>query len=376
MNGETEAAADVLTGAVAASALEPRGGGAVAHPPGDDAHAACFNCGAALTDAYCAHCGQPAHLHRSITSLAHDILHSVFHFEGRFFRTLPELAIHPGRLTRRYIDGERAKFISPMTLYLFSVFLMYAVFSFTGGPAIDDGFDRIPGYLDGSAVDETVIESVRQQVETVEAQLSRTDLSAEQRSNFDRQLAELVTSRDILEAVAAGDSERVEAIANESAADRNGTEEPMDASSVFDARVTQAVQELKDNPRLVAYRVKTNGYKYSWALVPLSIPFMWPLFFWRRDVRVYDHAVFVTYSISFMLLWLVVTSLLRLAWPGSGVIAPILQIVPLIHIYRQLRGTYGLSRRGALLRLFFVLVAATIVLTIFVGLLLILGMLG
>jgi hypothetical protein len=376
MTAETEAAADVLTGAVVASALEPRGGPAVARPPDDDAHAVCFNCGAALTDAYCARCGQRAHLHRSIASLAHDILHSVFHFEGRFFRTLPELAIHPGRLTRRYIDGERAKFISPMALYLFSVFLMYAVFSFTGGPAIDQGFDRIPGYLDGSAVDETVIESVRQQVEIVEGQLSRTDLSAEQRSNFERQLAELETSRDILEAVAAGDSERVEAIASESAADRNATEEPTDASSIFDARVTQALQELKDNPRLVAYRVKTNGYKYSWALVPLSIPFMWLLFFWRRDVRVYDHAVFVTYSISFMLLWLIVTSLLRLAWPGSGVIAPILQIVPLIHIYRQLRGTYGLSRRGALLRLFFVLVAATIVLIIFVGLLLILGMLG
>jgi hypothetical protein len=74
----------------------------------------CRNCGAALAGAYCSACGQPAHLHRSLASLGHDLMHSVFHFEGKFFRTLPELAIHPGRLTRRYIDGERAKFISPM----------------------------------------------------------------------------------------------------------------------------------------------------------------------------------------------------------------------------------------------------------------------
>src|SRR4029079_19721290 len=35
-------------------------------------------------------------------------------------------------LTRRYIAGERARFISPVALYLFSVFLMFAVLNFTG----------------------------------------------------------------------------------------------------------------------------------------------------------------------------------------------------------------------------------------------------
>ena len=60
-------------------------------------------------------------------------MHGVFHFDTKLWRTLPELVFRPGRLTRRYIDGERAKFISPMALYLLSVFLMYAVFSFTGG---------------------------------------------------------------------------------------------------------------------------------------------------------------------------------------------------------------------------------------------------
>ena len=53
----------------------------------------------------------------------------MLHFDGKFWRTLPMLAWRPGELTRRYIDGERARFVSPMALFLFSVFLMFAVFS-------------------------------------------------------------------------------------------------------------------------------------------------------------------------------------------------------------------------------------------------------
>src|SRR5690606_35941496 len=70
------------------------------------------------------------HIHRTFQSLGHDVLHSVFHFEGKFWRTMPELVFRPERLTRRYIDGERAKFISPMALFLFTVFVMYGVFAF------------------------------------------------------------------------------------------------------------------------------------------------------------------------------------------------------------------------------------------------------
>src|SRR5688572_6431754 len=119
MEGHGEAAADVITGGVIARAVEPAAGEAQ-----DKAgHENCRNCGAVLTGAYCSNCGQASHLHRSLLSLGHDILHGVFHIEGKAWRTIPELFLRPGRLTRRYIDGERAKFISPIALYLFAVFL-------------------------------------------------------------------------------------------------------------------------------------------------------------------------------------------------------------------------------------------------------------
>ncbi len=134
-----------------------------------------------------------------------------------------------------------------------------------------------------------------------------------------------------------------------------------------------AIRELNENPGLMAYKIKTNGYKFSWFLVPLSIPFMWPLFFWRRNVRAYDHAVFVTYSISFMMLLLIFVSLLGLVGVGSGFLALIMMFVPPVHIYKQLRYTYGLSRLGAFVRMFLLLFAALIVLSIYTSLLVFIG---
>jgi hypothetical protein len=127
MSSELEGAAEAVTGAVLARAVEPMAGeGAGRSVP------VCLNCSTPLTAAYCGACGQKARVHRTLGAFAHDALHSVLHFDGKVWRTLPLLAWHPGRLTRRYIHGERARFVSPLALFLFCVFLAYAVFGLMG----------------------------------------------------------------------------------------------------------------------------------------------------------------------------------------------------------------------------------------------------
>ena len=64
-----------------------------------------------------------------------DFVAGVLNFEGKFWRTLPMLAWCPGILTRRYIEGQRARFISPIALFLFSVFLLFATIQLIGGPS-------------------------------------------------------------------------------------------------------------------------------------------------------------------------------------------------------------------------------------------------
>ena len=128
--GELEAVGDIVTGGLIGRAVEPGAG-----EPGADGHTHernCLNCGTPLAGDFCHACGQHAHVHRTLTAFFHDLLHGVLHFEGKIWRTLPMLAWKPGDLTRRYIDGQRARFVSPIALFLFCVFLMFAVVSLLG----------------------------------------------------------------------------------------------------------------------------------------------------------------------------------------------------------------------------------------------------
>ena len=49
-----------------------------------------------------------------------------------------------------------------------------------------------------------------------------------------------------------------------------------------------------------------DGVEISWLLIPLSVPFMWLLFPFNRRLHIYDHTVFVTYSLSFMMMLVIV----------------------------------------------------------------------
>lgn len=378
MGAEGEAAGDVLTGAVIGGTVEH-----ATNAAGKKEHGAsegiCLNCGAQVTGAYCSACGQRLHLHRTLTSIGHDILHGAFHFEGKLWRTLPELFFRPGRLTRRYIDGERAKFISPMALYLFTVFVMFAVFSFTGGD-INLGENSTANDVtrEFKAGNQSVIEETNQQIAEVKKQLENPDLTDAQRADLEDELTGLEASVKVVDALSKGDFTGLADFQDEQArkATTNRESKVSTGWPAFDARMTQALRDINENPRFLLYKLKTNGYKYSWALIPLSLPFMWILFFWRRDIHLYDHAIFVTYSLTFMMMLLILLSIAS-AFGMSGVLwSIVLGIVPPIHMYKQLRGAYGLSRFGAWARLFVLLIATTIVLTIFALLLVLVGVIS
>lgn len=391
MSGEADAAGEVLTGAIIAGTIEGTAG-----KQGPEAHGKCLNCGAQVNGAYCAACGQRTHLHRSLASLGHDILHGVFHFEGKMWRTIPELFFHPGRLTRRYIDGERAKFVSPMALYLFTVFLMFAVFSFTTSNFFDSTQDSVAGDVveQWKENNQSAKERTDDKIEAVHEQLKDQDLSSKKRAELERSLSDLQAAQSVMDALASGNWDALknletnqqakqaieEAKAKASADLKRGTSSSGTDLGIgwpgLQKRLERGAKELKDNPSLAFYKVKVASYKYSWALIPLSVPFLWLLFFWRRDIHLYDHAIFITYSISFMMMFLILLTLAAAFGVSGAIWGTALGIVPPLHLYKQLRYAYGLSRFGAWLRLFLLSIATSIVLTIFFVLLLMIGMIG
>src|SRR5690348_6887463 len=108
MNIDLESAGAAVTATLAARELESGAGQQHAH-----AHAAgkCANCSTTLAGAYCHSCGQSAHVHRSLWHMIEEGMHGVLHFDTKSWRTLPLLVARPGLLTRRYIDGQRARYV-------------------------------------------------------------------------------------------------------------------------------------------------------------------------------------------------------------------------------------------------------------------------
>ena len=138
--------------------------------------------------------------------------------------------------------------------------------------------------------------------------------------------------------------------------------------------IQTAVKKWRMNPGLMLYKLQTNFYKFSWLLIPLSIPFVWVLFAWKRAFRAYDHAIFVTYSLSFMTLFILAIVLAGLAGAGASTMTLLSIFIPPVHIYKHLRGTYRLSRFSALWRLTVLSVAIVFILLMFTALLALLGL--
>lgn len=334
-----EIVGDVAQGALIARAAEPDHGEADGHTH----EAACLNCGTALVGSHCHACGQAAHVHRTLGAFFHDLLHGVFHFEGKIWRTLPMLVWQPGRLTREYIDGRRASYVSPIALFLFSVFLMFAVVKQVAGGLDPSEALQINGAFP-AAVGE--LETAIKQQETQRADLIRQGRPT---ATLDKKLAEDRQALELLRAM------------------KNGSPPELKTASGIPA-LDHAIKAMRDNPGLVTFQLQANTYKYSWALIPISVPFVWLLFPFSRRFHLYDHTVFVTYSLSFMSLLAVVLTLINAL--GAPLVVPAAILLPPWHMYRQLRGTYGLGRFGALWRTWALLFIATAVMMLFAMLIL------
>ncbi len=330
---------DIAAGALAARAAEPAHGEAA---NGHTHERVCLNCGTSLVGSHCHNCGQAAHVHKTIAAFFHDLVHGVFHFEGKIWRTVPMLAWHPGKLTREYIDGRRASYVSPIALFLFVVFLTFALFNLAGDPIhFDQNNNAVVGPNGATAESEAV-----KHVADLKAELKAAEKAGQSTGAIE---GKLVGAQAALEGI------------------RNGKDNKLPneiASGTGAGTLNQAWRDAKANPELAMYKVQSSAYKYSWLLIPLSVPFVWLLFPFSRRFHLYDHTVFVTYSLCFMLIVLAAITAINVWTSLGGRIAVLILYVP-FHMHRQLRETYGLTRGGALWRTMALSFFAIIALTLF-----------
>jgi hypothetical protein len=93
----------------------------------------CQNCGIKLSGRFCAACGQKAvPLTVTVHDFFHEFTHEMLHVDGRIVQSIRRLLLSPGFLTREYIQGRRARWISPIRLYLIFSVLFFGLSALTG----------------------------------------------------------------------------------------------------------------------------------------------------------------------------------------------------------------------------------------------------
>jgi hypothetical protein len=354
MSGGIEAAGELATGALLGRAVEP--GAGEGHGGG---HGLCLNCGTALIASHCHNCGQAGHVHRSLHAIGHDILHGVFHFEGKFWRTLPMLAWRPGELTKRYIAGERARFVSPMAIFLFSVFAMFAVFSWVGISAPSE-FNA--GNLKPAAAIDFARKDAQDDLDKAQKKLA----GAKNEAARDRYRARVADAQEQLAGL------------DKAAKSLGGADIDMGNAEAHTGwhALDHGIEKWQKNPALMMYKLQSASYKFSWLLIPLSLPFVWALFFWKRQYKLYDHTIFIIYSIAFMSLFYIVIAIAMAIGLRSGPLGMVAVLVPFIHITRQLKQAYDTSWFSAFMRAWVLTFFISWILVLFLLILVALGMFG
>jgi hypothetical protein len=322
---------------------------------GGPVNGVCPNCGSQIAGKFCAQCGQPAHIHRTLGHMGAEFLRGILNLDTRAWKTLPLLLFRPGTLTRSYIHGQRARYISPLAMFLVSVFTMFVVFGFTDGSRIgvSDPVQRAAALEEADAEVDAARRQVREALERGGISADTTDAdSAEESQVFDFENESIYD--EIRKSAESGE---------------------LNINTGWPALDAKLRENLL-NPELAVYRIQNAAYENAFLLVPISLPLIWLLFIWRRGTTWFDHSVYILYSLSYVSLLFIFISLLAMVPGAAAVLVAPLLFASVVHSYFHLKGGYGLSWFSAAWRLPFQLAFAVIGLSIYLLVIIVLGLVG
>jgi hypothetical protein len=280
-----------------------------APPPGTP----CANCATPLQGPWCHACGQLGEdFHRSIFRLCGEVVEGVFHMDGRLWRTLPDLMLRPGRLTRAYLEGHRAPQIPPLRLFLVVLLMIFLV----GGVTSHRQAILIAPHKTGAKVSTRALEN----------------LTPQQRAS-------------IVESVRSGGADIDLGKSHKAAADW------------LKDRVIRTISD----PERFYLILEQWAERFVFLMLPISALLLSILFVFQRRFYLFDHTIFSLHSLSAMGVAIIGVMLLGLVVGDAG--WALLLPAPL-HLFVHMRGVYRTSVMGALIRMSLLFVGSVIAATI------------
>jgi hypothetical protein len=335
---------------------------AAPHRPAPGAR--CANCDAELAGPYCHECGQTSDNHkRSVFHLTGEVVGDMFHLDGRLSRTLPDLFFRPGRLAKDYMDGRIARHVPPFRTFLVALLL----YIFAAEHAVHEELAReaTRKAADAAALATPKGRAAEVARERTEAARERTSDLAEAARDRASDLKDPDENRDRIDARFARETARAEAdyaSAMDKAArverglpaeapSQTGAQHPAKPGQWFETGLHKAI----DNPEYYLAVLFTWGHRMAALLLPIVALTLALAYRNRPTFFIHDHALVAMDLLSFTFLINAVGFILPLPLMG-----PWLAIAALwtpINLFQTLRGAYGSSLLGAVLKTLFVWVA-------------------
>jgi hypothetical protein len=307
----------------------------------------CRNCGGPVEARYCSRCGQLAsNFHRPFFSLVMSSLADTFALDSRLWRSVPLLLFRPGRMTRNYLDGKRARYVPPFRLFLLASVLFFLTVFGLG--------ERLGWYQNwqlnpGSAV--SMSEEERSQVKAaIETQLADETLDPASRAGLEIALENLEAGS------------RIPFLDEETGTvDRDALDEMIDLATNEDTPPEEvaddqggrgaARQRVLENQDRFGARLREWAPRFSLMFMPLLALMLAIMYAWHRKIYVYDHVItalhFQTFIYSLLTLLLLAAAFLH---TGAGWLFGIGTLWGIWYLHRQLRVTYGTGLFMAALR--------------------------
>lgn len=322
----------------------------------------CLNCGAELYGDFCHKCGQSGEgLRRPFWSLAAESLETLFSIDSRIARTLPPLLMHPGRVTRDYLDGKRMRFIPPFRLYVLASLVFFVVVPLMTGQG-----------LAFTPKGEIELESARAEIEK---SFKAGDLTEEEYESSIEVLGQ------VEEALEKGDISRflaLQGIDDEAAAPEGNADETGDApagdptanldvdidlDSVLPREAADAIREAAQNgdpdvtrlaravqePDELAKNTMRWVPRLMFVMLPAYASLLALVYLWRSQFLFFDHLIVSLHFHTALFFTMALTSLLA-PFIGLGWVVVAMIVYSNWYLYRLNRVVYGRSGFTSVLR--------------------------
>lgn len=317
----------------------------------------CANCGAELQGHFCHVCGQNADTHkRSIRHLIWEALEATFELDGRLLRTVPALFFRPGGLARDYIEGRVVRHVPPFRTFLVALLLfIFAAEHATHEETLAEQHRKAVQAAALATPQGRAAEVTRIRAEAAKALAEERHDAASDRADS---LKDPDEKRDRIEASYARKTARAQTRYGQAlqradrvarglpAAEPEATDTT--GSKPADGWFKPGIKKAVANPDYYWTVVFAWAQRLAVILLPIVGLSLALVYRRRKDVFLYDHLLVAMNLLSFTFL----TNALGLVLPFAampywfGLVA----LWTPINLFQTLRGAYGSSILGAILK--------------------------